>query len=280
MARVGELRKLLQTFIRLKKSCKKAEVSFYSDSNGDCHVTLRAVLQPQHSESGDRGHQGPRRRAGPSHPPTPAPPSAPDRRGRRRDPAPPAPPAPATPAPAAPAAPATAVPAPDRRARRRGPGAIVRDERRRLARIEPDLLQADSPLPIPAGPLVPLLAPALLPVPERKDSPLATPQPSGRDRKDGEAIPQLDGEQSSPPPPSPPTPPPPDDQKADQTASPTLETGTPAPSSCIHCRSVISVTMSPPCDCPTWVCDCCDYWVCGSCCHGPGPGNINHPVYQ
>ena len=44
MARVGELQKLFQTFLRLKKTCKKAEVTFFSDSSGDCHVTLTCRL--------------------------------------------------------------------------------------------------------------------------------------------------------------------------------------------------------------------------------------------
>ena len=53
-------------------------------------------------------------------------------------------PSPAPPAPTIPA------PAPARGARRRGPGALLRDERRRLARIEPNLLLSD-PAPLLLG---------------------------------------------------------------------------------------------------------------------------------
>ena len=103
MAGVGRVMKLVRQVIGNWKVGKTCELAL-NCVDGVMKVTLSADLgrwvqpqphaQPQHSETGDRDHQGPRRRAGPSHPPTPAPLSAPARRGRRRDPAPPAPPAP------------------------------------------------------------------------------------------------------------------------------------------------------------------------------------------
>ena len=128
---------------KVGKNCKLA----LNCVNGVMKVTLSADLgswvqpqpQPQHSETGDRGHQGPRKRAGPSHLRHGN--QAPRRGGcqpRRRE-VEPGTLAPSSSSPAAlPAAAATATaPAPARRARRRGPGALLRDERR-LARIEPD----------------------------------------------------------------------------------------------------------------------------------------------
>ena len=121
MARVGELHRLFRTFLNLKTTCKKASLSLYSGGRGDCHVTLK-VTDPGH------GYQTPRRGSGPSRSQEVAPGTL----------APSSPPA----APPAAAAAATA-PAPARRARRRGPGALLRDERRKLARIEPNLLFPD-----------------------------------------------------------------------------------------------------------------------------------------
>ena len=51
--------------------------------------------------------------------------------------------------PAAPTAAAATAPAPTRRARHHGPGALLREERQRLARIEPNLLFSD-PAPLAA----------------------------------------------------------------------------------------------------------------------------------
>ena len=125
MAGVGELHRLFRTFLNLKTTCKKASLSLYSDGSGDCHVTLR-VTAPGH------GYQTPRRGSGPSRSKEAAPGTL----------------APSS-LPAAPTAAAATAPAPARRARRRGPGALLRDERRRLARIEPNLFLSD-PAPLAA----------------------------------------------------------------------------------------------------------------------------------
>ena len=57
MAGAGELQRLFRTFLSLKRSCQRAEVTFYSDRDGDCHVTLR-VTTPRH------GYQTPRAAGG------------------------------------------------------------------------------------------------------------------------------------------------------------------------------------------------------------------------
>ena len=144
MVGAGTVHSLLWTYLRLRNSCKKAYMNITSDCDcdGDLTVSLKMVLAGQADQAPRRGgRQSSRQERGPGTQVAP--------------PAPPTPPAPAPPAPAA-AAPAPApgpAPAPARRARRRGPGALFRDERRRLAQIEPGLLIPDSPLPIPAGPL-------------------------------------------------------------------------------------------------------------------------------
>ena len=125
MAGVGELHRLFRTFHNLKTTCKKASLSLYSDGRGDCQVTLK-VTAPGH------GYQTPRRESGPSKSQEAAPGTL----------------APSLP-PAAPAAAAATAPAPARRARRLGRGALLRDKRRRLARIEPNLLLPDPAHPAP-----------------------------------------------------------------------------------------------------------------------------------
>ena len=47
MAGVGALRRLFRTFLCLKGSCQRSDVTFYSDCDGDCHVTLK-VTTPRH----------------------------------------------------------------------------------------------------------------------------------------------------------------------------------------------------------------------------------------
>ena len=140
MAGVGALKRLFRTFLSLKGSCHRSEVTFYSDSDGDCHVTLRVTTPGAgfqspcrggaHSRSQERKGSGARNPPPPpaAAAPAPAPASAPApaKRARRRGPAP---------------APA---PAPARRARRRGPSALFRDERRRMARIEPGLIAPEA----------------------------------------------------------------------------------------------------------------------------------------
>ena len=122
MAEVGALKRLFRTFLSLKGSCQRSEVNFYSDRDGDCHVTLRVTTPGTGFQALCRGgaHSRSQERKGS------------DARN------PPPPPAAAAPAPA----PGPA-PAPTKRAKRRGPGALLRDERRRLARIEPGLLEPE-----------------------------------------------------------------------------------------------------------------------------------------
>ena len=150
----GELQKLFLTFLRLKRNCKQAEVKFYSDSYGDCHVTLR-VTTPRH------GYKTPRRgsvqsrsqekvgsdvrnhpsspEGGPNFPP---PSTSPEGVPAKKKPLSPR--------------------APVRRSKKRGPSALFRDKRRRLARIElhKTEVEVESALP-PALVLHP--APALPP---------------------------------------------------------------------------------------------------------------------
>ena len=143
--------RLFRVFIRLQKTCSQARVSFSSDrdQDGDIHMSL-TVRTPRNGDKAPRrrGHQsrsqGGRpgtRVATPETPetptPAPAPRPAPARRGQRQGPAP-------APAPA---------PTPARRRRRRGPAAAFRDERRRLGRIESDVL---LPTPAPPAPALPL----------------------------------------------------------------------------------------------------------------------------
>ena len=138
MAEAGRAHGLLNTFLRLNKSHKRASMNIISDSDGHLQVTITVTIVGQADQAPRKGgRQSNNRERGPgTRVPSPGAPSAPS--------------APSTPSPAPAPGPA---PAPARRARRQGPGALLRDERRRLARIEPGLLIPDSPLPIPAGPL-------------------------------------------------------------------------------------------------------------------------------
>ena len=129
MAGGGTAYRLMGTFLKLQKTCPKASLSLYSDCDGDLQVTLKVHIPGLGNQAPRRGGCQPRRQeAEPGiQAPSPAPPAPP------AHPAPPAPPATITPA-----------PAPAKRARRRGPGALLRDEKRRLARIEPSILLSDS----------------------------------------------------------------------------------------------------------------------------------------
>ena len=151
MAGDGELRRLFQTFLRLKRSCQLAEVNFNSD-RGVCQVILKVTtpgteFQSPWMRGGAQSRSQERKSSGAWNPPTPPTVAAP---------------APAT-APGPAPAPAPG-PAP-RKVRRRGPGALLRDERRRLAWIElgllePEIEAEDGPaLPRPA-PIAPLLDPS------------------------------------------------------------------------------------------------------------------------
>ena len=167
MAGVGALKRLFRTFLSLKGTCHRSEVNFYSDSDGDCHVTLRVTTPGAGFQSPCRGgaHSRSQERKGsgarnPPPPPAaaalaPAPASAPApaKRARRRGPAP---------------APA---PAPARRARRRGPSALFKDERRRMARIDPGLLAPEA-WEVEGGPALPLYALT------NEDGPVPSPPPT------------------------------------------------------------------------------------------------------
>ena len=125
MVGAGTVNSLLWTFLRLRKTCKHASMSITSDSDSDNSLTvsLKMVLAGQTDQAPRRGgrmsstqERGPGTRA-----PHPAPPAHP-----------------AAPAPAA-TAPVTA-----KRSKNRGPGALLRDERRRLGRIEPGLFAHET----------------------------------------------------------------------------------------------------------------------------------------
>jgi hypothetical protein len=112
MAGDGELRRLFQTFMKLKRSCRLAEVNFNSD-RGVCQVTLKVTTPGTEFQSpcsgGAQSMSPERKSSGVRNPPTP--------------------PAVAAPAPA-PAPGPTPAPAPGpapRRVRKRGPGALLRD---------------------------------------------------------------------------------------------------------------------------------------------------------
>ena len=174
MAGDGELRRLFQTFMKLKRSCQHAEVNFNSDRDGVCQVVLRVTTPGTGFQSPCRGgaqsRSQERKGSGARNPPTP--------------------PTAAAPAPAPGPAPAPA-PAPGpapRRARRRGPGALLRDERRRLARIEPGLLEPE--VEVEGGPALPHAAliaslldpsertPALSPAPREEATAPYCPAPA------------------------------------------------------------------------------------------------------
>ena len=172
IAEDGELRRLFYTFMRLKRSCRLAEVNFNSD-RGVCQVTLKVTTPGTEFQSpcsgGAQSRSQERKSSGARNPPTPPTVAAPA----------PAPAPGPTPAPAPGPAP--------RRVRKRGPGALLRDERRRLARIEPGLLgpeieAEDGPaLPRPA-PIAPPLdpserTPALSRPPGRRPPPPTAPPP-------------------------------------------------------------------------------------------------------
>ena len=168
MVGAGTVNSLLWTFLRLRKTCKHASMSITSDSDSDNSLTvsLKMVLAGQTDQAPRRGgrmsstqERGPGTRA-----PHPAPPAHP-----------------AAPAPAA-TAPVTA-----KRSKNRGPGALLRDERRRLGRIEPGIFahetggEGDPALPLGGrigDPALPHTAPRPTPRPivilaarKRKGSP-------------------------------------------------------------------------------------------------------------
>ena len=124
MAEAGRAHGLLNTFLRLNKSYKKATMNIISDSDGHMQVTITVTIVGQADQAPRRGgRQSNNKERGPgTQAPRPAPPSSP------------APPAPATPTPA------VTAPVSARRNRRRGPEALLRDERRRLGQIEPGIL--------------------------------------------------------------------------------------------------------------------------------------------
>ena len=122
MAGDGELRRLFQTFMKLKRSCQHAEVNFNSDCDGVCQVVLRVTTPGTgfQSPSGGGAQSRSQERKGSGAQNLPTPPTV------------------TVPALAPGPAPAHAPGPAPKRARRRGPGALLRDERRRLARIEPE----------------------------------------------------------------------------------------------------------------------------------------------
>ena len=126
MAGVGKLHRLFRAFLILKTTCKKASLRLYSDGS-NCQVTLR-VTAP------GKGYQTPRRGSGPSRSQEAAP-------GTLATSSPPA----------APTVTAATAPALTRRVRRHGPGALLRDKRRGLSRIEPTLLLSDPASPPPCS---------------------------------------------------------------------------------------------------------------------------------
>ena len=161
MAGAAELQRLFRTFLGLKKTCEKVEVSFSSDC-GNCNVVLRVKTPRADYQTSWRGSGLSRsQRGGPSVlPPPPAPqgdsstrpPSAAPERGSGNQKPPPS-------------------PAPGKRSRKRGPSALFRNERRRLGRIQlhvaevegtmsalPPLLALPPPLPAPLPSLPPQLA--------------------------------------------------------------------------------------------------------------------------
>ena len=125
---------LMWTFFRLRKACKRANININSDSYGDMFVTLKVHISDQDDQASRRGGRPARNQE-----------SGPGIRATSSS----APKSPETPAPPA--------PAPERRGRRRGPAATFRDERRRLGRIQSDVL-LPAPAPPPPDPVL-LLAP-------------------------------------------------------------------------------------------------------------------------
>ena len=161
MAEAGKAHGLLNTFLGLKKSHRKASMNITSDSDGHLQVTIKVTIARQAGQAPMvGGRQSSRQERGPG---SQAPP-----------PAPPAPPAPPTP------------PAPARRARNRGPGALLRDKRRRLGRIQPGIFEHVLAKEVEGGPALPHHA-------------LPPPPPLSLVRR---------GRKGAPPPPPPPTLPP------------------------------------------------------------------------
>ena len=117
---------LFRTFLRLRRTCKRTYMSISSDPDGDCHVTLRVTTPGTGFQSPCRGGAQPRGQERQSS-------------GTRN---PPPPPAAAAPAPAP--APAATAPVTAKRSKNRGPGALLRDERRRLGRIEPGIFAHET----------------------------------------------------------------------------------------------------------------------------------------
>ena len=156
MVGAGNVHSLLWTFLRLRNTCKQASMNIYSDSYGDLAVTVRMTFAGQADQAPRRGgRQSSRQERGPG---TQAPsPVAP----------PPPPPAPTSPA-----------SAPARRARRRGPGALLREERRRQLRTAADVLTAER-VGDPAPPhVLPPLATALILASRERAGALALPAPA------------------------------------------------------------------------------------------------------
>ena len=169
MVAEGTVTSLFWTFLRLRKTCKSTYMSISSDRDGDCHVTLRVTTPGTGFQSPCRGGAQPRGQERQSS-------------GTRN---PPPPPAAAAPAPAP--APAATAPVTAKRSKNRGPGALLRDERRRLGRIEPGIFahetggEGDPALPLGGrigDPALPHTAPRPTPRPivilaarKRKGSP-------------------------------------------------------------------------------------------------------------
>ena len=128
MAGVVELHRLFRTFLRLQKTCKEAKVTFCSDSEGDINVTL-SVKTPGHGDQAPRRgghHSGSQGGGSGTQPPT----HAPARASYTRKPCNP--------------------PAPEVRSRRRAPSALLRNEQRRLLRIDSGVF-----LEVDGGPSLP-----------------------------------------------------------------------------------------------------------------------------
>ena len=169
MVAEGTVTSLFRTFLRLRRTCKRTYMSISSDPDGDCHVTLRVTTPGTGFQSPCRGGAQPRGQERQSS-------------GTRN---PPPPPAAAAPAPAQ--APAATTPVTAKRSKNRGPGALLRDERRRLGRIEPGIFahetggEGDPALPLEGSigdPALPHTAPRPTPRPivilaarKRKGSP-------------------------------------------------------------------------------------------------------------
>ena len=137
MAGSGKLHRLFRTFLKLQKTCKAAKVRFHSDSDGDILVTL-SVKTPGHGDQAPRrGGRHYRSQGGGSgiRPPTPAP----SRVSYTMKPC--------------------NLPAPVRRSRRRPPSALLRNEQRRLLRIDSGVFEVQGGPALPPTAVMPPLAP-------------------------------------------------------------------------------------------------------------------------